>query len=839
MRHLITTSRNFHRQASGASEGDTSEFIPLPSQEEEEQMNQEDIPAHLPLLPLRNTVLYPGVVAPIIIGRDKSTQLVREASQEDKLIGVVAQKDAQQEDPQPEDLYQMGTIARVIKMLRMPDGNLTVVIQGKQRFRIQEIISSTPYLIAQVETVPEPPYEMDQELDAMVNSMKEMAQQIISESPNLPSEAGSAINDIQSPRFLVHFISSNLNANAEGKQKILETLDLKKRMELAMSYLQQELQMLDVSNQIQDKVKSDIDKQQRDYFLQQQMRAIQEELGQDHPDKDVEELQKRAEEKKWPQHAREQFEKELNKMRRINPAAAEYSMMYSYLETLLDLPWEEYTQDELDLDRAKKIFDEDHYGLDKVKDRILEYLAVLKLRGDMKSPILCLHGPPGVGKTSLGRSVARALDRQYVRMALGGLRDEAEIRGHRRTYIGAMPGRIIQSIRKAKASNPVMVLDEIDKVGSDFRGDPASALLEVLDPEQNDSFYDYFLELEYDLSHVLFIATANNLDTIHPALRDRLEVIDVSGYLLEEKIEIAKRHLIPKQRKTHGLKATQFRLQKEVLEQLIDHYTREAGVRSLDKNIAALCRGKARAIVMEEEPKPSVTVEDLRSMLGPVKYEREVFHDNSIPGVVMGLAWTPAGGDILYIEVSLSPGQGRLHLTGKLGDVMKESAQTALSYLRSHYHTFNLKPSVLDVWDVHIHIPEGAVPKDGPSAGVTLLTALASAFTQRKVRKHLAMTGEITLRGSVLPVGGIKEKILAAKRIGVKEIILSRQNQKNVEEINERYIKGLQFFYVDYMHEVLDIALLKEKVKEPINVNNPPIASAPKTNAGRSPTHPS
>ena len=815
------------QQASEELEGESPEFISLLSQEEEEEMNQEDVPEELALLPLRNTVLFPGVVAPITIGRDKSIQLINQANKADKLIGVVAQKDAEMENPDPDDLFEMGTIARILKLLRMPDGNLTVIIQGKQRFRTAEFTQQQPYLRARIEVVREPKIEMDDELQTMINSVKEMSQQIINDSPNIPSEASVAIKNIESPRFMIHFISSNLNVEVADKQQILETIDIKQRAQITMQQLTKELQMLDLKNQIHNKVKTDIDKQQRDYFLQQQMRAIQEELGQDNPDKDLEEMETRAQEKKWPQRAKEQFDKELAKLRRINPAAAEYSMMYGYLETMLDLPWEEYTEDSLDLKKAQKIFDEDHYGLEKVKDRILEYLAVLKLRSDMKSPILCLHGPPGVGKTSLGRSIARALNRQYVRMALGGLRDEAEIRGHRRTYIGAMPGRIVQSIKKARASNPVMVLDEIDKIGNDFRGDPASALLEVLDPEQNDSFYDYYLELEYDLSHVLFVATANNLETIHPALRDRLEIIDISGYLLEEKVEIAKRHLIPKQRKTHGLNGNQFRINKEELEVLIEQYTREAGVRSLDKNIAALCRSKAKQIVMEDQAPAQVKAEDIRKVLGPQKFEREMFKDNSIPGVVTGLAWTPVGGDILYIEVSLSPGKGRVHLTGKLGDVMKESAQTALSYLKSHYHAFDLKPEAIERWDVHIHIPEGAVPKEGPSAGITMLTALVSAFTQRKVKKNLAMTGEITLRGSVLPVGGIKEKILAAKRVGVKEIILCKQNQKDVEEVNELYIKGLQFHYVERMHEVLDIALLQEKVKNPIEVNNPPAIEAP------------
>lgn len=801
---------------------DGPEFISLISQEEEEEMNAEEAPEILPILPLRNTVLFPGVVIPITVGRDKSIALINEAYKGSKIIGVAAQKSADIEEPGEQDIFGTGTVAQIVKMLKMPDGNTTAIIQGKRRFQLDEMVETEPFFKAKVTAFSEPDFEKNnQETNAVFDNLKEMSKQIINLSPNIPSEAMVAIKNINSPRFLLNFISSNLNIGVEDKQGLLEIKDIQERAEKVMGYLQNELKMLEVKSQIQDKVKTDIDKQQRDYFLQQQMKAIQEELGDGNPDQEIEQLRKRAKSKKWSKEVAETFEKELAKLGRVNPAAAEYAVIYNYVELLLDLPWEDYTDDNHDLKNAQEILDRDHFGLEKVKRRILECLAVLKLKNDMKSPILCLLGPPGVGKTSLGRSVAEALGRKYVRISLGGLRDEAEIRGHRKTYIGAMPGRIIQSIKKAKSSNPVMILDEIEKIGADFRGDPASALLEVLDPEQNTSFYDYFLEMDYDLSKVLFIATANSLDTVHPALRDRMEVIDLSGYLLEEKIEIAKRHLLPRQVKAHGLKSGQIKISDKSMAFIIEHYTRESGVRSLEKNLAAVCRSRAKDIVFEIERKPGLSLKEIQEILGPIKFDKEIFKNRDAAGVVNGLAWTPVGGDVLYIETNLSPGKGKLTLTGKLGDVMKESVTLALSYLKAHYKEFDINPGAFDQWDIHVHVPEGAVPKEGPSAGVTMLTSLASAFTQRKVRPELAMTGEITLRGSVLPVGGIKEKILAAKRIGISDIILCEQNRKDVNEVADHYVEGLNFHYVKTMKEVLDIALLKEKVKKPINVNEP------------------
>lgn len=807
-----------------SKEEDGPEFISLLSPEEEEEMENEQGPAELNILPLKNTVLFPGVVIPITVGRDKSIKLINDAYKGDKIIGVVAQRVETVEDPDFDDLYHVGTIAHIIKLLRMPDGNITIIIQGKRRFRVGELLQHDPYLKARVEIIPDKKVEQDDELDATISALKEQFTQIIHLSPNLPSEAATAIKNIDSPRFLVNFISSNLSVDVADKQKILETIEFKDRAEVVLRMLSKEQQILELKHQIQSKVKLDIDKQQRDYILQQQLKAIQEELGHDSPDKEIENLKKRAENKKWTEEVGKAFNKELHKLERMNPAAAEYSVVLNYLELMLDLPWSEYTEDNLDLNRAKEVLDKDHYGLEKIKDRILEYLAVLKLKGDMKSPILCLYGPPGVGKTSLGRSIARALDRKYARISLGGLHDEAEIRGHRKTYIGAMPGRIIQAIKKAESSNPVFILDEVDKIGSDFRGDPASALLEVLDPEQNNAFYDNYLELEYDLSHVMFIATANTLDTIHPALRDRMEIIDLTGYLIEEKIEIAKSYLIPKQREMHGLDEKDFDIDRPVIEKLIDEYTRESGVRTLEKKIASIARSRAKHIVMGDTKQAEIAAEELEEILGPKLFERDIFQDNEIAGVVTGLAWTSVGGDVLYIETNLSPGKGKITLTGKLGDVMKESALTALSYLKSQYSTFDIDPKAFDHWDLHIHVPEGAVPKEGPSAGITMLTALASAFTQRKVKPGIAMTGEITLRGSVLPVGGIKEKILAAKRIGIKEIVLSEQNRKDVNDIKEKYIEGLTFHYVKTMKEVIDIALLKEKITHAVNVNEPEFA---------------
>lgn len=792
-----------------------TEFFPLLNQQDEEDMKSADLPDELPILPLRNTVLYPGVVIPITVGRDKSIKLIKDSYKRNKLIGVVAQREMNVEDPEFDDLYSIGTAAVIIKVLQMPDGNTTVILQGKQRFKMEMLLKSEPYITAQTTFIKEKKAKSGKEFNALISSVKELALQIIQLSPHIPSEAGLAIRNIESPGFLINFISSNLNADLSLKQEILELTDLKKRAAKVLEQLTSELQILELKTQIQNKVRGDLDKQQRDYFLNQQLKTIQEELGGNTPDLEIEDLRKRAVTKKWSAEAKEHFTKELDKLARINPAAADYSVQLNYLELLLDLPWNEISKDNFDLKRARKILDKDHFGLDKVKKRIVEYLAVLKLKNNMKAPIICLVGPPGVGKTSLGKSIASALGRKYTRMALGGIRDEAEIRGHRKTYIGAMPGRIIQSIKKAGTSNPVFVLDEIDKVGSDFRGDPSSALLEVLDPEQNNSFYDHYLELDYDLSQVMFIATANSLGSIQPALLDRMEIIEVNGYTVEEKIEIAKYHLIPKQREMHGLKAKEVTIRPTLIEKVIEEYTRESGVRGLDKKLGSIIRGHATKIVMEEQVSPSVTAAQVEEILGAPIFDKDIYEDNSIAGVVTGLAWTQVGGDILYIESSISPGKGKLTLTGNLGDVMKESATIAMAYLRSHSHILNIDPEIFDKWDVHIHVPAGATPKDGPSAGITMLTALASSFTQRKVKDKLAMTGEITLRGKVLPVGGIQEKILAAKRANIQEIILSEANRKDILEIKADYIKDLQFHYVKEMTEVIKIALLDEKVKNP------------------------
>jgi len=796
-----------------------TEFFPLLSSQDEEEMSKADIPEILPILPLRNTVLFPGVVIPITVGRDKSIKLVKEAYKGDKTIGVVAQKDMNIEEPTLEQLNKIGTVAHIIKVLQMPDGNTTVIIQGKQRFKIIEMESTTPYLKAKVERVPEDkPKVSSKEFKALISSIRELALQIIQLSPNLPSEAGLAIKNIESPTFLVNFISSNLSLETEQKQLLLETKDFVKRAKNLLEHLTTEIQMLELKNQIQNKVRIDLDKQQRDYFLNQQLKTIQEELGGNTPDLEIQDLEKRAKAKKWSKDIQKHFDKELEKLSRINPAAADYSVQINYLEVLLDLPWSEYSKDNFDLNRAVKVLDKDHYGLEKVKQRIVEYLAVLKLKNDMKAPILCLVGPPGVGKTSLGKSIARALGRKYTRMALGGVRDEAEIRGHRKTYIGAMPGRIIQSLKKAGTSNPVFVLDEIDKLGSDFKGDPSSALLEVLDPEQNTNFHDHYVEMEYDLSKVLFIATANSLSTIQPALLDRMEIIEVNGYTIEEKIEIAKKHLLPKQLEVHGLLKKDVQLSPKIFEKIIEEYTRESGVRGLEKKVGSIVRGVATRIVMEKPYNPKVDAQLAEEILGAPIFDKDLYEDNEIAGVVTGLAWTSVGGDILFIESSISPGKGKLSLTGNLGDVMKESAAIAMAYLRSHAEEFGIDYKVFDQWDVNIHVPAGATPKDGPSAGITMLTALTSLFTQRKVKEKLAMTGEITLRGRVLPVGGIKEKILAAKRANIKEIILSKANEKDILEIKEDYIKDLRFHYVTRMSEVINLALLDTKVKKAKNL---------------------
>lgn len=799
-----------------------TEFIPLLSSEDEENMNTEEVPEVLPILPLRNTVLFPGVVIPITVGRDKSIKLIREYYKGSRTIGVVAQKDAAVEDPEFDDLNSIGTVAYIIKILQMPDGSNTAIIQGKRRFAIQELIQSEPYIMASVTAFDAPasiPAD-NGEFNALTASLKDLAIQIISKSPNIPSEAAFAIKNIESPSFLVHFISSNLNVEIAEKQRLLEIADLTICANEVLALLTKELQVADLKQQIQNKVKTDLDKQQRDFLLNQQLKTIQEELGGSPNAQEINALREQAQTRKWSPEVAEVFEKELGKLQRMHPMAAEYSVQSNYLETLVQLPWGEYSEDNLDLVHARTVLDEDHFGLEKVKDRIIEYLAVIKLKSDLKSPILCLVGPPGVGKTSLGKSIARAIGRKYTRMSLGGLRDESEIRGHRKTYIGAMPGRILQSLKKAKTSNPVFVLDEIDKVlGMNINGDPQAALLEVLDPEQNSTFYDNYLEIEYDLSRIMFIATANTLSTIHPALRDRMEVIELPGYLVEEKVEIARRHLLPKQFAEHGIARNQLKFSDEVIVKVIEDYTRESGVRTLEKNIARIIRSKVKAIVTGEKFNRNLKPADLKPIMGIPLFQADRQLSNDLPGVVTGLAWTAVGGEILFIEVSLSRGKGDLTLTGNLGDVMKESASIALAYLKAHPEAFGLDPAVFQRWNIHIHVPEGATPKDGPSAGITMFTALASAFTQRKVRSRLAMTGEITLRGKVLPVGGIREKILAARRADLKDILLSAENRRDIEEIKPEYIEGLRFHYINEMREIAGLALLDEKVNNPLDLN--------------------
>ena len=789
------------------------EFIPLISEEEEDNLNREDVPEVLPILPIRNNVLFPGVVIPITVGREKSVALIEEAYNTNKIIGVLAQLKTSIEDPIASDLNRIGTVAQIIKRLKMPDGSTTIIIQGKRRFEVSEFLQEAPYFKARVNGM------VDQRLDmrmdqnvALVSSMKDMAMKIIKDNPSIPSEATFAIKNIESATFLVNFIASNLSSAVESKQRILEINNISQRIEAVISELSAELKMLSMKNEIQSKVKLDMDRQQREYFLNQQMRTIQDELGDNPIENEIRDFERRAKEKKWSKKVQKAFEKELKKLGRMNPQGAEYSVQLNYIDLILDLPWNELTKDNFNLKRAEKILNRDHFGLDKVKTRILEHLAVLKLKGDMKSPILCLYGPPGVGKTSLGKSVAEALGRKYIRMSLGGLHDEAEIRGHRRTYIGAMPGRIIQNLKKAGTSNPVFVLDEIDKIGRGNQGDPSSALLEVLDPEQNSAFNDNFVELDYDLSNVLFIATANSLSSIQGPLRDRMEIIEVNGYTVEEKVEIAKRHLIPKQIEEHGISKKDISISPKVLEKLITDYTSESGVRGLEKRIAKLVRNRAKDIAIKEKYTPKIEIGQLQDILGPA-HTKDKYIGNDYAGVVTGLAWTQVGGDILFIETSLTKGKGKLTLTGNLGDVMKESAVLAHNYLKAHSERLGLSQELFDKWDVHVHVPEGATPKDGPSAGITMLTAMASAFTQRKVKKYIAMTGEITLRGAVLPVGGIKEKILAAKRANIKEIILSAKNEKDILDIDKRYLKGLKFHYVTEMSEVLDIALLEQKVK--------------------------
>ncbi len=794
-------------------EGD---IVPIIADGEDGDLEDIDVPDSIPILSLRNTVLFPGVVLPISIGRPRSVQLIKEAYRTDKIVGTVAQKDPDTENPSFEELHNVGTIGQIVKLLEMPDGSTTAIIQGRKRMVLNELITDTPYFIARVRTIPEVKPEIpSKDFDAIVGSLRDLSLKIIKINPNISPEASFAIKNIENNTYLINFICSNTDIKVQDKQRLLEINSLRDRGFTLLEFLVQEIQVLELKNELQSKVKSDLDQQQREFLLHQQMKTIQNELGGNPVEKEIEEFRKRALLKVWPEEVGKTFEKELGKLGRLNPAAAEYSVQVNYVQTLLDLPWESYTVDNLDLNNARRVLDNDHFGLDEVKERILEHLAVLKLKGDLKSPILCLYGPPGVGKTSLGKSVAKALDRKYVRMSLGGLHDEAEIRGHRKTYIGAMPGRIIQNLKRAGSSNPVFILDEIDKVGQDFRGDPSSALLEVLDPEQNSTFFDNFIELEYDLSKVLFIATANTLSTVSPALRDRMELIEITGYLVEEKLEIARQHLLPKQLENHGVKPDQLVIGNKVMETIIDKYTRESGVRELDKKLAKIVRVTAKNIASEISYNPELSEEIVTKILGPPRFIRDLYAGNDQAGVVTGLAWTASGGEILFVETSLSRGTGKLTLTGNLGEVMKESAVIALEYLKSNAEMLDLPDNFSEKWNIHIHVPEGAIPKDGPSAGITMAASIASAFTQRKVKKYLAMTGEITLRGKVLPVGGIKEKILAAKRSSIKDIILSEENRKDVEDIKPIYIEGLKFHYVETIMEALDLSLLRQKVKNP------------------------
>jgi len=796
---------------------ETDDLIQLINPEQDTDLKQADLPEELSILPIKNTVLFPGVVIPITVGRQKSIKLVKKAYQGNRIIGVLAQKNAQAEEPTVDDIYRTGTVARIIKMLVLPDGNTTIIIQGKNRFVVKEFVQEEPYLTATIDLQPEPALELDgKEVKALVQSLRDAASKILRLNPEIPQEAHVALDNIQSTPFLIHFLASNLNVDVAEKQRILETQNIVDRGTLLLQFMLREIQMLEIKSEIQKKVHTDIDQQQRDYFLRQQIKVLQDELGYDTPDKEIEALRKKGEAKKWPKAVADHFNKELDKLLRTNPAAPDYPIAMNYVEFMLDLPWNEFTEDDFDLKKARKILDKDHFGLEKVKTRILEYLAVLKLKQDMKGPILCLYGPPGVGKTSLGRSIAKALNRKYVRMSLGGVHDEAEIRGHRRTYIGAMAGKILQNIKKSQSGNPVFILDEIDKVRSDFRGDPSSALLEVLDPEQNSTFGDNYLEVEYDLSKVLFIATANALDTIHPALRDRMEIIEITGYTQEEKVEIAIRHLVPKQLLEHGLKNSDVKFSKSAIAKIIENYTRESGVRSLERKIGSIVRNVAKSVAMEEAFDKEISEATIRKVLGAEIFDEELYQGNEIAGVVTGLAWTQVGGEILFVESSLSKGKGGLTISGQLGEVMKESAMAALSYLKSNAEALGIDHRVFQQYDLHIHVPAGAVPKDGPSAGITMFTSLASIYTQRKVKSKVAMTGEITLRGKVLPVGGIKEKILAAKRSGIKEIIISAKNKRDIDEIEKHYIKGLVFQYVDTVDDVLKISLLKDKVKNPM-----------------------
>ena len=801
---------------------DSGELIQMVSEENGHEMKAEELPDELSILPIRNAVLFPGVVMPITVGRAKSVKLVKKAYKGDRIIGVLAQNNNQIDDPTVDDLYEVGTVAKIIKMIVLPDGNTTIIIQGKNRFEVESYIGEEPYFTAKVKLLKDKPVTgKKREVKAVVRSLKDAASKILSLSPEIPQEAQMAIDNITEPEFLTYFLSSNLNAEISDKQQLLELNDSMERATLLLEHMLKEVQMLELKHEIHKKVHTDIDQQQRDYYLRQQMKVLQDELGYDGPDQEVEELRQKAKKKKWPEAIAKHFNKELDKLLRLNPASAEYPVTMNYVELLIELPWNEYTKDDFNLKRAKRILDQDHYGLDKVKERIIEYLAVLKLKQDMKGPILCLYGPPGVGKTSLGRSIAKALKRKYVRMSLGGVHDEAEIRGHRKTYVGALPGKVIQNIKKSGTSNPVFILDEIDKVSSDFRGDPASALLEVLDPEQNSTFADNYLEVDYDLSKTLFIATANSLDTIHPALRDRMEIIDVSGYTMEEKVEISKKHLIPKQLKEHGLKSSDMSFLKTSIIKVIDGYTRESGVRGLERKLGSVVRNTAKNVAMEEPYDQKITPKKVIEILGAEIFDKELYQGNDIAGVVTGLAWTQVGGEILFIESSLSKGKGKLTLSGQLGDVMKESAVAALSYLKSNADEIGIDYRLFDNYDLHVHVPAGAVPKDGPSAGITMLTSLASIYTQRRIKSKLAMTGEITLRGKVLPVGGIKEKILAARRAGIKELILCEKNRRDILEIDEIYVKDLKINYVQSVDQVLELALLKEKVKKPMKFTFP------------------
>ena len=797
-----------------------AEFIPIVTDEDEQNVSAFEVPDILPILPLRNTVLFPGVIIPISIGREKSLKLIREIQKSKGVFGAIAQKDVKVDNPEREDLFEIGTVAKVIKVLEMPDNSTSVIIQGKKRFQLEEMITDEPYHMAKVKGLEDEKDEKQRnEFEAVVSSIKDLSLRVIKANSNVPPEASFAVKNIENDGFLINFVCSNSEISVDEKQELLDKNSLFDRGMLLLEHLAREVQMQELKSDIQSKVKLDIDQQQREYMLQQQIKTIQDELGSSPIEQEIIDLKEKAKKKKWSKEVKDLFKKELDKLQRLNPAAGEYSVQHNYLQTLIDLPWNEYTKDNYDLNRAERILDRDHYGLDKVKERILEHLAVLKLKGELKSPIVCLYGPPGVGKTSLGKSIAESLGRKYVRMSLGGVHDEAEIRGHRKTYIGAMPGRIIQSIKKAGAANPVFILDEIDKVNSSAHGDPSAALLEVLDPEQNEHFHDNFLEVDFDLSKTMFVATANTLGSISQPLLDRMELINVSGYILEEKTEIAKRHLLPKQMENHGIPKGTISVSKKVLSYIVESYTRESGVRELDKVLAKLFRKIALKIAKDEELKKTLAVKDVAEYLGIARFSKDKWQDNSTAGVVTGLAWTAVGGEILFVETSLSKGKGKLTLTGNLGDVMKESALLALEYLRANADKLGIKTEAFDEWNVHVHVPEGAIPKDGPSAGVTMVTSLASAFTQRKVRARLAMTGEITLRGKVLPVGGIKEKILAAKRAGITDIILSQENEKDIHEINNIYLEGLEFHFVKEVSDVLKLALLDEKVKNPLEIS--------------------